>query len=71
MADVEPVSETPGNFNSNSIGQMFDLIAPAYNILNHLFSFGTDFSWRRKLADTVDKNENCESSTLRPVRVMC
>ena len=32
---------------------MFDHIAPAYDILNHLFSFGRDFSWRRRLADAV------------------
>lgn len=57
MTDVEPVSGTPGNLNSNSVGQMFDRIAPAYNILNHLFSFRRDFSWRHKLADAVDKNE--------------
>ena len=43
--------------NSNPVGQMFDRIAPAYDILNHLFSFGRDFSWRRRLADAVVKNE--------------
>jgi len=43
--------------NSNTVGQMFDRIAPAYDRLNHLFSFGRDFSWRRRLADAVVKNE--------------
>jgi demethylmenaquinone methyltransferase/2-methoxy-6-polyprenyl-1,4-benzoquinol methylase len=43
--------------NSNLIGQMFDRIAPAYDILNHLFSFGRDFSWRRRLANAVAKDE--------------
>jgi ubiquinone/menaquinone biosynthesis C-methylase UbiE len=56
MTDVEPVSGTPGNLNSNSVGQMFDRIAPAYDILNHLFSSGRDHSWRCKLANAVDKN---------------
>lgn len=36
---------------------MFDRIAPVYDRLNHLFSFGRDFSWRRRLADAVVKNE--------------
>jgi len=36
---------------------MFDRIAPVYDRLNHLFSFGRDFSWRRRLADAVDEDE--------------
>lgn len=36
---------------------MFDRIAPVYDILNHLLSFGRDFSWRRRLAEGIDKNE--------------
>jgi demethylmenaquinone methyltransferase/2-methoxy-6-polyprenyl-1,4-benzoquinol methylase len=43
--------------NSNPIGQMFDRIAPAYDILNHLLSFGRDFSWRRRLANTVAQDK--------------
>ena len=50
--------------NSNPAGQMFDHIAPVYDILNHLFSFGLDFSWRRRLADTVIKNEKLRALDL-------
>jgi demethylmenaquinone methyltransferase/2-methoxy-6-polyprenyl-1,4-benzoquinol methylase len=57
MTDVELAEDTPNNVNSSSIGQMFDRIAPAYDILNHLLSLGRDFSWRRRLADAVVKNE--------------
>ena len=57
MTEVEPVTGTSSSMNSNPVGQMFDHIAPAYDILNHLLSFGRDFSWRRRLAAAVDKNE--------------
>jgi demethylmenaquinone methyltransferase / 2-methoxy-6-polyprenyl-1,4-benzoquinol methylase len=40
---------------------MFDGIAPTYDLLNHLLSFGRDFSWRRRVAQRIDKE--------RPIRV--
>jgi demethylmenaquinone methyltransferase/2-methoxy-6-polyprenyl-1,4-benzoquinol methylase len=57
MTDPEPIEEISDSLNSNSIGEMFDRIAPAYDILNHLLSFGLDFSWRRGLADAVAGKE--------------
>lgn len=39
-------------------GEMFDLIAPAYDILNHILSLGLDLSWRKKLAALSDKTKN-------------
>jgi len=39
---------------------MFDRIAPTYNLLNHVLSFGCDFYWRRKLAASLDKNRPLE-----------
>ena len=35
---------------------MFDRITPTYSLLNHILSFGRDFSWRRTLADALDKD---------------
>jgi ubiquinone/menaquinone biosynthesis C-methylase UbiE len=61
VTNVELVSETLGNSNSNSVGQLFDRIAPTYNIINHLLSIGQDFPLHRKLAYTVDKNEKLRS----------
>ena len=34
---------------------MFDRIAPSYDKLNHILSFGMDLLWRRKLAEMIDK----------------
>ncbi len=36
------------------VGRMFDQIAPTYDLLNHLLSFGFDFSWRRKAARCIE-----------------
>lgn len=36
---------------------MFNRIAPAYDILNHILSLGQDFLWRRKVADGLDKEQ--------------
>ena len=57
MADPEPIEEISDSLNTNSIGEMFDRIAPAYDILNHLLSLGRDFSWRRRLADAIAGKE--------------
>jgi demethylmenaquinone methyltransferase/2-methoxy-6-polyprenyl-1,4-benzoquinol methylase len=38
------------------VGQMFDRIAPTYDLVNHLLSLGRDFSWRRRLAEQLGEN---------------
>ena len=54
MTNLQSVSSQPCNIVAQSIGQMFDRIAPVYDILNHILSFGCDYLWRRKLADCLD-----------------
>ena len=41
----------------HSVGEMFDRIAPTYDLLNHLLSLGRDFSWRRQAAWALPKRE--------------
>jgi len=38
------------------ICRMFDRIAPRYDLLNHLLSFGQDFFWRRKAAKYLNSS---------------
>jgi demethylmenaquinone methyltransferase / 2-methoxy-6-polyprenyl-1,4-benzoquinol methylase len=39
--------------HAQSMGRMFDHIAPTYDLLNHLLSLGRDFSWRRRMARKI------------------
>jgi len=43
-----------GRPSKNSTGQMFSRIAPVYDRLNHVLSFGMDFLWRNKLARLIE-----------------
>ena len=38
---------------TRQVERMFDEIAPAYDILNHVLSFGADYGWRRAAADAL------------------
>ena len=55
MTDTESAPKQIAGYNAKSVSRMFDRIAPVYNSLNHILSFGQDFYWRRKLTDCVDK----------------
>jgi len=48
MQPVEPECKNPGR-----VREMFNRIAPRYDFLNHLLSFGADLRWRRGAACAV------------------
>ena len=37
----------------NALMGMFDRVAPSHDLLNHLFSLGMDFSWRRRAVECL------------------
>ena len=41
---------------ANSVRGMFDAVAPRYDLLNHLLSFGFDLIWRRATAQALRTN---------------
>jgi demethylmenaquinone methyltransferase/2-methoxy-6-polyprenyl-1,4-benzoquinol methylase len=50
MGLVELLSmEEKSQESREGIWKMFDQISPRYDLVNHLFSFGADLYWRRKL----------------------
>lgn len=54
MYDQEKIKPYGDKGNKKEqVEKMFDQIAPAYDKLNHLMSFGIDRGWRRKAIDTL------------------
>jgi demethylmenaquinone methyltransferase/2-methoxy-6-polyprenyl-1,4-benzoquinol methylase len=41
--------------STNSVGLLFGRIAPVYDKLNHILSFGMDYFWRARLANLIEK----------------
>ncbi len=44
---------------TEKVGKMFSSIAPRYDLLNHVLSFGLDYGWRRK-ASMETKMADCQ-----------
>ncbi len=52
-SNFPPVGEAEGK--KQHVEQMFDSIAPRYDLLNRVLSLGIDQSWRRKMVRTVGR----------------
>ena len=49
---ARPIGATDEASVASTVRSMFDGIAPRYDLLNHLLSFGIDSLWRRRVART-------------------
>ncbi len=49
LKEVVPYKEKKDASKKEQVREMFDRIAPTYDILNHIFSMGIDRRWRRKV----------------------
>ncbi len=57
MATIKPSARENTSLNSTPVSQNFDAIAPTYDILNHILSFGMDFFWRRRLTGLITRKD--------------
>lgn len=57
-------ASTTRDATGHSVGDMFDRIAPTYDLLNHLLSLGRDVSWRRRAARALPECEGLKVADL-------
>lgn len=60
MTEVKPYNQGAGK--KHEVEQMFDKIAPKYDLLNRVLSLGIDIQWRKKAIDMLAKD--------RPQRIL-
>lgn len=53
VEDIKPYGETAQGNKSDQVRDMFNNIAPAYDRMNRLMTFGNDVRWRRKCVKRV------------------
>ena len=54
------LKQASSSASQTAVERMFDRIAPTYALLNHVLSFGQDFTWRRKLARSLSEDHPIE-----------
>jgi demethylmenaquinone methyltransferase/2-methoxy-6-polyprenyl-1,4-benzoquinol methylase len=54
MHEDTEVSEDSSRDSKRFVPEMFDRIAPTYDLLNHVLSMGQDWLWRRRAAGRLD-----------------
>ncbi len=52
--DIKPYANKGGT-KGEQVRDMFDDIAPTYDLLNHTLSLGIDKGWRRKAVDALGR----------------
>lgn len=53
MLEIDPDNLPTGDEKVRAVRQMFDTIAPRYDLVNRVMTFGMDVGWRRRAVDAL------------------